>query len=111
MGMKTLTFLTLVRVISNSMTKKITLKVLSNEPGCLGEYDPNAMQIESAKKLISSFIKPMKESESIKLIDSLNRVLAVNLVSPINVPNYDNSAMDGFWIQYILIKKYKKIKS
>ena len=109
MGMKTLTFLTLVRVISNSMTKKITLKVLSNEPGCLGEYDPNAMQIESAKKLISSFIKPIKETESIKLIDSLNRVLALNLVSPINVPNYDNSAMDGFGFNISSLKNTKKL--
>ena len=109
MGMKTLTFLTLVRVISNSMTKKITLKVLSNEPGCLAEYDPNAMQIESAKKLISSFIKPIKETESIKLIDSLNRVLALNLVSPINVPNYDNSAMDGFGFNISSLKNTKKL--
>ena len=109
MGMKTLTFLTLVRVISNSMTKKITLKVLSNEPGCLSEYDPNAMQIESAKKLISSFIKPIKETESIKLIDSLNRVLALNLVSPINVPNYDNSAMDGFGFNISSLKNTKKL--
>jgi len=92
------------------MTKKITLKDLSNEPGCLAEYDPNAMQIESAKKLISSFIKPIKETESIKLIDSLNRVLAVNLVSPINVPNYDNSAMDGFGFNISSLKNTKKLK-
>ena len=90
------TLWTLLRVISKPMTKKITLKDLSNEPGCLAEYDPNAIKIESAKKLIHSFINPIKATESIKLIDSLNRVLADNLVSPINVPNYDNSAMDGF---------------
>ena len=92
------------------MTKKITLKDLSNEPGCLAEYDPNAMEIESAKKLISSFIKPIKETESIQLIDSLNRVLAVNLVSPINVPNYDNSAMDGFGFNICSLKNTKILK-
>ena len=89
----------------STMAKKITLKDLSNEPGCLAEYDPNAMQIESAIKLISSFIKPIKESESIKLIDSLNRVLAVDLISPINVPNYDNSAMDGFGFNISSLKR------
>ena len=52
------------------MAKKITLKDLSNEPGCLAEYDPNAMQIESAKKLISNFLEPIKDTESINLIDS-----------------------------------------
>jgi molybdopterin molybdotransferase len=92
------------------MAKKITLKNLSNEPGCLAEYDPNAMQIESAKKLINSFIKPIKEVESIKLIDSLNRVLAVDLVSPINVPNYDNSAMDGFGFNISSLKNTNKLK-
>ena len=92
------------------MTKKITLKDLSNEPGCLAEYDPNAMQIESAKKLINSFIKPIEEAESIKLIDSLNHVLAVDLVSPINVPNYDNSAMDGFGFNISSLKNTKKLK-
>ena len=92
------------------MAKKITLKDLSNEPGCLAEYDPNAMQIESAKKLINSFIKPIKEVESIKLIDSLNRVLAVDLVSPINVPNYDNSAMDGFGFNISSLKNTNKLR-
>ncbi|MFQ3368649.1 MAG: molybdopterin molybdotransferase [Methylophilaceae bacterium] len=92
------------------MAKKITLKDLSNEPGCLAEYDPNAMQIESAKKLINSFIKPIKEVESIKLIDSLNRVLAIDLVSPINVPNYDNSAMDGFGFNISSLKNTNKLK-
>ena len=92
------------------MAKKITLKNLSNEPGCLAEYDPNAMQIESAKKLINSFIKPIKEIESIKLIDSLNRVLAIDLVSPINVPNYDNSAMDGFGFNISSLKNTNKLR-
>jgi len=111
MGIMTLyTLRALKRVISSPMTKKITLKDLSNEPGCLAEYDPNAMQIESAKKLIGSFIKPIKETETIKLLDSLNRVLAVNLVSPINVPNYDNSAMDGFGFNICSLKNTKKLK-
>ena len=92
------------------MGKKITLKDLSSEPGCLAEYDPNAMQIDSAKELINSFIEPIKKTESINLIDSLNRVLAVDLVSPINVPNYDNSAMDGFGFNISSLKKTKTLK-
>jgi molybdopterin molybdotransferase len=97
-------------MVTNTMVKKITLKDLSNEPGCLAEYDPNAMQIESAKKLINTFLKPIKEAESIKLIDSLNRVLAVDLISPINVPNYDNSAMDGFGFNISSLKNTKILK-
>jgi len=96
-------------MVTKTMVKKITLKDLSNEPGCLAEYDPNAMQIESAKKLINTFLEPIKEAESIKLIDSLNRVLAVDLVSPINVPNYDNSAMDGFGFNISSLKNTKTL--
>ena len=74
-----ITKIVMVQIVTNIMANKITLKDLSNEPGCLAEYDPNAMQIESAKKLIHTFLKPIKETESIKLIDSLNRVLAFDL--------------------------------
>ncbi|MDC6484533.1 molybdopterin molybdotransferase MoeA [Methylophilaceae bacterium] len=91
------------------MAKKITLKDLSNEPGCLAEYDPNAMQIESAKKLISNFLEPIKDTESVNLIDSLNRVLALDLVSPISVPNYNNSAMDGFGFNISSLKNTKTL--
>jgi molybdopterin molybdotransferase len=91
------------------MTKKITLKDLSNEPGCLAEYDPNSMNINSAKKMINSFLEPIKKTESIKLIDSINRVLAIDLISPINVPNYDNSAMDGFGFKISSLKNTKTL--
>ena len=91
------------------MTKKITLKDLSNEPGCLAEYDPNSMNINSAKKMINSFLEPTKKTESIKLIDSINRVLAIDLISPINVPNYDNSAMDGFGFKITSLKNTKTL--
>ena len=91
------------------MTKKITLKNLSKEPGCLAEYDSNSMSIDSAKTMIRSFIKPIKKSESINLIDSINRVLAIDLISPINVPNYDNSAMDGFGFKLSSLKNTKTL--
>ena len=99
----------LVKGIFSIMAKKSTLKDLSNEPGCLAEYDPNAMQIESAKKLISTFLKPIKDNESVNLMDSLNRVLAIDLVSPINVPNYNNSAMDGFGFNISSLKNTKTL--
>jgi len=34
--------------------------------------------------------------EKIKLIDAKNRLLAYDVLSPINVPSFNNSAMDGF---------------
>ena len=42
----------------------------------------------------------MLEAETVSLPDSLNRVLAADVVSPIDLPPFDNSAMDGYAIQY-----------
>ena len=42
----------------------------------------------------------MLEAETVSLPDSRNRVLAEDVVSPIDLPPFDNSAMDGYAIQY-----------
>ena len=42
------------------MTKDITLAELANDPGCLSEYDPNAMDFYSAQKWIAQFLTPLK---------------------------------------------------
>ena len=39
------------------MKKTISLENLVNDPGCLSEYDPNAMKIEVARKYIHNFLK------------------------------------------------------
>ncbi len=47
-------------------------------------------------------------SELIDFRDSENRVLANNIISKNNIPEFDNSAVDGFGINYNSIKKGKK---
>ena len=37
--------------------------------------------------------------ERVAIRDGLNRILAEDVISPINVPPYDNSAMDGYAVQ------------
>jgi molybdopterin molybdotransferase len=78
------------------MTEKITLRKLAKDPGCLAEYDPNAMEYQDAIKWIRQFIEPVKETQIIPIRESLGRVLSEDIYSPIDVPNYNNSAMDGF---------------
>ncbi|EIJ69629.1 molybdopterin molybdotransferase MoeA [Haemophilus parahaemolyticus] len=39
------------------------------------------------------------ETETLSLNQAANRVLAQDIISPINVPNFDNSAMDGYAIK------------
>ena len=39
------------------------------------------------------------ETETLFLNQAANRVLAQDIISPINVPSFDNSAMDGYAIK------------
>jgi len=56
--------------------------------------------IEEAKKLIFSDIVSnlFLETERLNISDAFKHVLAENIISPIDVPGFDNSAMDGFAI-------------
>lgn len=50
---------------------------------------------EALEKILAEATNP-KKSEQLPLLQSLGRVLAEDIVSPVDVPPVDNSAMDGF---------------
>lgn len=58
------------------------------------------MPIEEAKQIIWQTIKPIDTVENCRLESTLDRVLAEDVISPINVPSFDNSAMDGYAIRH-----------
>ncbi len=53
------------------------------------------ISLTEAKKIIFSLIKE-EGNELINLDDSLNRVLAEDVIAKIDIPNFKKSAMDGF---------------
>ncbi len=57
---------------------------------------PGLLPFEQAMEKMLSAIKPIDETEFIPLSKALNRVLASNISSPLNVPPHNNSAMDGY---------------
>ena len=63
---------------------------------CLSAYDPDALPVRDAQRLIADFITPIQAVEKVALRSALDRVLAEDIVSPICVPAHDNSAMDGY---------------
>jgi len=63
---------------------------------CVNGYDPNALPVDKAQEFIERFVTPVAAVESIALRATLGRVLAADVVSTIDVPSHDNSAMDGF---------------
>ncbi len=71
-------------------------RTLSEIVSCLAGYDPDALPVVQAQQIIRDFVVPIDAVEVVALRSALGRVLARNIVSPINVPAHDNSAMDGY---------------
>lgn len=69
---------------------------LAQIAGCYSDYDPHALPVALAQRIIGDFVTPVQAVEKVALRSALGRVLSVSVVSPINVPAYDNSAMDGY---------------
>jgi len=56
---------------------------------------------EEAEEILKNEFGNLKlKTEQIDLLNSVNRVLAEDVVSDINLPPFDNSAMDGFAIHF-----------
>ena len=69
---------------------------LANVVSCLSGYDPDALPVRDAQRIIREFVQPVRAVEQVALRAALGRVLARDVISPIDVPAHDNSAMDGF---------------
>ena len=59
-------------------------------------YNPDALEVGQAQDIIGAYITPIHGVETLTLTASLGRVLSADIISPIDVPAHDNSAMDGF---------------
>ena len=74
------------------------------EASCADDYDPNSMPVTKARELIASFLVPVSAVERVHVRSALGRVLAEDLVSPLDVPGHDNSAMDGYAVRFADLK-------
>ena len=71
---------------------------------CMDDYDPNSITIEDALKKIKKLSKTINAFEYVNLIDSHNRILYESIKSKLEVPNFDNSAMDGYAVNFRYLK-------
>src|SRR5207245_2640582 len=72
------------------------MSTLKQAISCISDYDPDALPVAKANEVIRSFVNPVSGVEKLRVRAALGRVLAKDVVSPINVPSHDNSAMDGY---------------
>jgi molybdopterin molybdotransferase len=71
---------------------------------CADDYDPNSMPVDKAREVIARFLTPVTATERVHVRAALGRVLASNVISPLDVPAHDNSAMDGYAVRFSDLK-------
>jgi molybdopterin molybdotransferase len=62
-------------------------------------YDPDNLRVDMARAIVLRAVARARASESVALREALGRVLAGDIVSPIDVPAHDNAAMDGYAVR------------
>ena len=84
------------------MTKKL-------ENSCMNDFDPNALdEIQAIKRIVKS-IKSSTKKEKLIIRNSIGRIVADDIKSNLDIPNFRNSAMDGYAINIKLLKSNKYI--
>ncbi|MCE2659575.1 MAG: molybdopterin molybdotransferase MoeA [Rubrivivax sp.] len=66
---------------------------LGPNPLAAGEHN---ISVDEARQAIAAALVPIQGDETIPLLAAQGRILAADLISPIDVPAHDNSAMDGY---------------
>ncbi|EOX8525502.1 molybdopterin molybdotransferase MoeA [Salmonella bongori] len=63
------------------------------------EFSAELMPLEAALTQMLSRITPLTAVETLPLVNCFGRILATDVVSPLDVPGFDNSAMDGYAVR------------
>jgi len=58
------------------------------------------LAIEDVERLINERVTPVAETEAVALKDARGRVLAADVFAPIDLPPFDNSAVDGYAVRH-----------
>jgi len=63
------------------------------------DFTAGLMPLETALTQMLDRITPLQDVETLPLARCFGRIVARNIVSPLNVPGFDNSAMDGYAVR------------
>ncbi|MGP8304975.1 bifunctional molybdopterin-guanine dinucleotide biosynthesis adaptor protein MobB/molybdopterin molybdotransferase MoeA [Vibrio sp. YIC-376] len=74
-------------------------KAKEKEAACCDTLSPAFLSVTQGQEKILSLVHTVADIETCQIEDSYGRVLADNIVSPVNVPQYTNSAMDGYAVR------------
>ena len=63
------------------------------------DFNAGLMPLESALEQMLNRIQPLTDTETLPLAQAFGRILAEDVASPLDVPGFDNSAMDGYAVR------------
>ncbi|HCC12704.1 MAG TPA: molybdopterin molybdotransferase, partial [Atlantibacter hermannii] len=63
------------------------------------DFTAGLMALEDALGQMLARITPLTDTETLPLHQAFGRVLARDVTSPLDVPGFDNSAMDGYAVR------------
>lgn len=72
--------------------------MIKKQTSCSDEFDPNSLSFEQALERIQHSIKPIKGKRNVTIREAAGHILAEDVTSPLDVPPFVNSAMDGYAI-------------
>ncbi len=72
---------------------------VKTQASCADDFDPGTLSAEQAEQRIAALVRPIGGFEIVDVRSALNRTLAQDVVSGINVPSRTNSAMDGYAVR------------
>ena len=71
---------------------------MTKKPSNCDDFDPNSLSFEQAQQRILDAVESIQTQRSVSIREALGRVLAHDVASPLDVPPFINSAMDGYAI-------------
>ncbi|MGI3038533.1 bifunctional molybdopterin-guanine dinucleotide biosynthesis adaptor protein MobB/molybdopterin molybdotransferase MoeA [Vibrio diabolicus] len=74
-------------------------KSKEKDAACCDTLSPAFLSVIQGQEKILSLVNTVSEIEACKIENAYGRVLAEHIISPVNVPQYTNSAMDGYAIR------------
>jgi molybdopterin molybdotransferase len=63
-------------------------------------HDRALLPVDEAARLMAAQVPPVSETEIVALAAAAGRVVAEDIVAPIALPSFDNSAVDGFAVRH-----------
>ena len=72
---------------------------INHQPSCEDELNSGLLTVAEAQGRILDGVTALTEAETLPLREGIGRVLATEIVSPIDVPSHTNSAMDGYAVR------------